>query len=674
MKLNVVNRLVAGFSLIAVLMLVISISAVLYLNKIQSATTQVNEQSVPILSISKDLQVHFLSMSKDTFEGFVKKDVEDIEATKLSFEASRDAFNRSFAQLKLLTEDEQNLRATLGSIGASYTQYMQNVEQMFTNHQTHVLLSIQSNDIAAELEGLADEASMLAFDFFDENEASTNPNIQNAVLISAQLEASFINMIAYLQEFITTESLLNANNVSQEFGKLLESSQSKIDSMGRELEATNNNAIVGELATLLTDIRASVEGQSGLVSVKKSSLNKSSEAALNMQASEKKMALSIKEINNLIADVNTNVSNAKNTVSSTVSLATMLIVSITIIALAVAVFISVNTVNAITKPLAKINTVLNDIAAGDLTQRLDDSSSNEFGVLSRNVNSVVANLKQVILGIGQRADRLSVAAEQTSAVTSQTTISIDEQKSQIAVVADATSKMQSRATGVKQNAEETLSQIQQADSEAAKIKTISLENKRTIETLAVDVDAAAEVINKLHQDSTSISGILDVIRGVADQTNLLALNAAIEAARAGEQGRGFAVVADEVRTLASRTQQSTQEINAMIEVLQEGAERAVSVMNQGKAQTDICVEQTMKATQAVDSITDAVHRAHDVSSRIEESARTNSEVSRDISFKLESIVGIAQETSVGALQTSESSKSVADLAEELQSSIQQFKV
>ena len=345
-----------------------------------------------------------------------------------------------------------------------------------------------------------------------------------------------------------------------------------------------------------------------------------------------------------------------------------------IIALAVAAFIGDVTVRAITRLLCRVNELLTVASSGDLPHRLDDSAQDEFGLLARNCNTLIGNLKELITAINVRAEQLAAASEQTSAVTAQTTHSIQDQKSQMGQVATATTEMHSTSQLVVQNAEDTLSQIRHADAEAENVRQISLENKNTIEILSRDVQEAADVINKLHQDSASIGGILDVIRGVADQTNLLALNAAIEAARAGEQGRGFAVVADEVRTLASRTQESTQEINAMIEVLQAGAEKAVSVMNQGKEQTAACVAQTEKATQALDIISDAVHKAHDVSSQIEQSAREQNTVSQEISEKLETIVGIAEETTAGAQQTSESSHEVARLAEELQQSIRQFKV
>ena len=234
--------------------------------------------------------------------------------------------------------------------------------------------------------------------------------------------------------------------------------------------------------------------------------------------------------------------------------------------------------------------------------------------------------------------------------------------------------MSSTSQSVLSSANDALGEIKHADDEAERVKGISARNRQTIELLASEVDSAAQVINQLQQDSASIGGILDVIRGIAEQTNLLALNAAIEAARAGEQGRGFAVVADEVRTLASRTQESTSEIQTMIEALQSGAGKAVTVMDAGKSKASDCVTQSEEADQALEVITHAVHEAFDRSSQIATAAEEQSVVAHEISENLESIVTIAEQTTAGSQQTATSSSEVARLAEELQQSVQEFKL
>ncbi|MEY8199092.1 MAG: methyl-accepting chemotaxis protein, partial [Colwellia sp.] len=210
--------------------------------------------------------------------------------------------------------------------------------------------------------------------------------------------------------------------------------------------------------------------------------------------------------------------------------------------------------------------------------------------------------------------------------------------------------------------------------EAERVKVIYEENRVTIEQLTKDVDSASNVINKLHSDSESIGGILDIIKGLAEQSNLLALNAAIEAARAGELGRGFAVVADEVRSLASKTHGLTEEISQTIMSLQSGATEAVTVMDISKKQASKCLEQTQGATIALEVVTDSVHEAFDRSSQIATAAQEQSVVSHEISENLESIVAIAEQTTASSQQTAASTGEVARLAEELQQSVQEFKL
>jgi methyl-accepting chemotaxis protein len=343
-------------------------------------------------------------------------------------------------------------------------------------------------------------------------------------------------------------------------------------------------------------------------------------------------------------------------------------------AILVAIFVSIAVVRPLTRSLEQVNQALNVLASGDLTHKLDDSGHDEFAELSKNCNRLVDSLRSLITGIVDRSNQLAAAAEETSAITSQTTIGIQEQKSQVDQVATATTELNSSAQQVSMSADQALDQIKQADQETQHMRALAEESKQTILALAEEVTKAGTVINKLHTDSASIGSILDVIRGIAEQTNLLALNAAIEAARAGEQGRGFAVVADEVRSLASRTQDSTREIQQMIEVLQQGAKEAVAVMELGSTQASSCVDKNEQANLALETIIKSVHNAFDSGTHIAHAAQEQNLVSQQVSEKLEHIALISEETATGADQTAQSSHQVAMLAEELQASVGEFKV
>ena len=674
MKITVATRVIGGFVAISALLIVISVVSLYNLNSIGSATEEVNDVALPTVAGSNALKASFLNMGRLTFESYIEEDLNGLKDKRASFNSAKDIFESEYKKLAQAVNNEPELKSTLNTVRESYEAYITNVEAMYKNHQMYLDIRNTIQDRLGDAEDNADDASTYLLDFSDLDAVQRDPNLRRAAEIGGQLETSLLSLLTVSNEYIKTETLLRSQTLGNEVDLVVEKVVTQLSDMMQTAGGRDDSGTLDDINDLVNNAINAIKANDGVVQLHVDRLERRNDAEKALNASDSNIAQAVVALENLLNLADKKASHVESQVNGAIATGNTFVIVVVIISIAVAAFIGYVTVRAITRPLYRVNELLTVASSGDLTHRLDDSAQDEFGLLARNCNTLIGNLKELITAINVRAEQLAAASEQTSAVTAQTTHSIQDQKSQIGQVATATTEMHSTSQLVVQNAEDTLSQIRHADAEAENVRQISLENKNTIEILSRDVQEAADVINKLHQDSASIGGILDVIRGVADQTNLLALNAAIEAARAGEQGRGFAVVADEVRTLASRTQESTQEINAMIEVLQAGAEKAVSVMNQGKEQTAACVAQTEKATQALDIISDAVHKAHDVSSQIEQSAREQNTVSQEISEKLETIVGIAEETTAGAQQTSESSHEVARLAEELQQSIRQFKV
>ncbi|MCU7929911.1 MAG: methyl-accepting chemotaxis protein [Candidatus Thiodiazotropha sp. (ex Codakia rugifera)] len=352
------------------------------------------------------------------------------------------------------------------------------------------------------------------------------------------------------------------------------------------------------------------------------------------------------------------------------------IATTSIILAIVLIFAVLAIMRSITRRLDAVDARMRDIAHGngDLTKKLDVTGSDEITQIGKSFNLFITKIHDVIKELKSASERLATSSIQMSQSSSQSLQNMQHLNGETSQVATAMTQMTASVGEVARNVESAAQAARNSDGEANKGQKVVTETITSINSLASEVQQVANVIEKLAADSQEIGGILDVIRGIADQTNLLALNAAIEAARAGEQGRGFAVVADEVRTLAKRTQESTEEIQRMIEHVQAGAANAVSAMENGRSLAEKSVHEAEAAGSSLVSITEAAHTISDLNTQIASAVEEQSSVATEIDHNIHNISDDAEETTNHANDIAGTSNEIAQLMSTLNNLVKQFRI
>ncbi|ASJ97770.1 methyl-accepting chemotaxis protein [Shewanella marisflavi] len=335
---------------------------------------------------------------------------------------------------------------------------------------------------------------------------------------------------------------------------------------------------------------------------------------------------------------------------------------------------SVFIIRRVSQSVVQLEETAVDIAAGDLTKRIRLGGQDEFAHIAEHVNRIASDFQQAVTNTHASTSRLASAAEENAVVSTQTQRNVLDQQQQTQLIATAIHEFTATVREVAQSAASAASASHEANEAAHGAQGVVDESIAVIEALSQELTSASEAMTLLAQHSDEIGSVVDVIQGISEQTNLLALNAAIEAARAGEQGRGFAVVADEVRSLAKRTQDSTEEIQKMIQRLQQGARGSMQMMQSGTEQVKLSVDKSLLVRGALQQILNSIEEINALNAQIATASEEQSSVTEEININITNISEISDQTAEGARQSSDATEDLARLAESMEADIAHYKV
>lgn len=667
MVLTVKQKITFGFASVGILLTAVCLFFYFSLTNIERAYLNIKQEALPVQRSADDIQSIILNYSKNANAIYGASKIALIE--KLSNQ--NDQLKQSL--LSKLSINHTNNAINLGTLNEQSLLLITASENLIKSKKTLIAAKNENKDLIIKQLALIKDSADLLYDL--ESISGLNGRLLDEVMGTVvRIDDMLFNLIDLTNNLKQTLDRETQEKHQNDTRFLLANIKDNFNFLLQQLSTVNSGDFKQAFENNLIAFNANLDTPGTLYLQQKIQSEKEIQIEDNFHKIESlsdSIADSIMQIKQSAGDI---VNRYQQIADNKIADNKLLLIIIAVVFLLVAFVIATLTIKAIITPLSHVNNTLTRVANGDFSRDAKKINEDEFGELSDKLNRVIHNLKELINDIFAQVvileERLENSLNRSSTVSSNAQKQIARAKHTTTLAEDVHHSADMVNKQTKQSNNDILDASKQSDA----VLSLATQNREQIQLLAANLNTSVKLMDELSIQSSNIGSILDTIVAISEQTNLLALNAAIEAARAGEQGRGFAVVADEVRLLASRTQASTKEIAQMITRLQNGTSEAQNTINQGQESALKCTERSATLTAAVDSIEQSLSRLADQSNQIDSSSATQISMAQDIVERLQDVEKSAEHNSNEVSALSENISQINELGHKVSEALNRFKL